>query len=263
MTLRCLSALRVAADCLQGSIAADIYLVDDGCTDNTRERVQTLFPQVRIIKGDGTLYWCQGMRKAWGVAAVHNYDAYLWLNDDVTLFPDSLQVLCDTLSLQYAACGQNGIIAGSTIDPESGNTSYGARLGLTTPPPGDEPRAIRLFNGNVVLVSRDAFKQLGTLSSLYRHSFGDLDYAIRAAKRGIPAWLAPGHQGQCAANSRKPWLNPSATLPQRLQALHSPTGCPPWELACIMWQAGAWWAPWTILKLYLSVFIKPQTQNPT
>ena len=39
------------------SLDINIYLVDDGSTDGTSEAVKKNFPQVNIIKGDGTLFW--------------------------------------------------------------------------------------------------------------------------------------------------------------------------------------------------------------
>lgn len=44
------------------------YLVDDGCTDGTKEAVAKLYPKVKVIKGDGYLFWNRGMFLAWEIA---------------------------------------------------------------------------------------------------------------------------------------------------------------------------------------------------
>ena len=68
----------------------DIWLTDDGSTDGTAEAVAAEFPQVHIIAGDGTLFWCRGMLAAWEAAdRAGEYDAFLWLNDDTYLYPEA------------------------------------------------------------------------------------------------------------------------------------------------------------------------------
>ena len=40
-------------------------IVDDGSTDGTLDMISKEFPEVRVIKGDGNLYWAGGMRLGW------------------------------------------------------------------------------------------------------------------------------------------------------------------------------------------------------
>ena len=42
----------------------DVYCVDDNSTDGTADAIRENFPQVNLIRGDGNLFWCRGMRKA-------------------------------------------------------------------------------------------------------------------------------------------------------------------------------------------------------
>lgn len=261
LTVRCLTSLFAAEEATIGKATLAAYLVDDGCTDGTPDEVTRLFPAVKIIPGSGNLYWCGGMRHAWRAAAAENYDAYLWLNDDVVLSIDALTVLCETTDRQVADSGRAGIVVGSTAEHDRNVPSYGERNRSAVIPPGSHPRPIRLFNGNIVLVSRDAFRLLGNLSSAYSHSFGDIDYGVRAARRGVPVWLAPGYLGHCSTNGRPKWKRPDIPVITRLFELHRPTGCPPWELAFLMWQDRAWWAPYSIAKLYYQVLFPPAIES--
>ena len=87
------------------------------------------FPKVRIIRGDGSLYWCGGMRAAWCAAiAAADYDCYLWLNDDVELFREAIGVLIRSWQ-DAATAGRPGIILGSTCDPDSDRPTYGGYWG--------------------------------------------------------------------------------------------------------------------------------------
>ena len=58
-TLKCLRNLfnqRIPTD-----FSLDVYLTNDGCKDGTPEALRSEFPQVRIIEGDGSLFWNRGM----------------------------------------------------------------------------------------------------------------------------------------------------------------------------------------------------------
>jgi GT2 family glycosyltransferase len=46
----------------------DVYLVDDGSSDGTTEMVKENFPTVKIIQGDGSLFWNRGMKLTWSMA---------------------------------------------------------------------------------------------------------------------------------------------------------------------------------------------------
>lgn len=63
-TLRCLRLLFEQ----KGDFDVSVFLVDDGSSDKTGERVKANFPQVNAIKGTGALYWCKGMNLAWRTA---------------------------------------------------------------------------------------------------------------------------------------------------------------------------------------------------
>ena len=66
-------------------------MTDDGCTDGTIEAVRDKFHDVRIVKGDGSLFWNRGMLKAWEAASTEkSYDYYIWLNDDTIIKPQTI-----------------------------------------------------------------------------------------------------------------------------------------------------------------------------
>jgi GT2 family glycosyltransferase len=254
LTLRCLDSLFAASARAAGLLTIDVFLVDDGCSDGTGDAVRRRFPQVRILPGYGSLYWCGGMRKAWTAAAEGDYDAYLWLNDDVSLREDSLAILASTLEEGRREDGRGGIAVGSTLSTDAGGaevTSYGAMGPAGVEKPGEMARRIELFNGNIVLVSRDAYRILGNLSAAYTHGLGDIDYGIRAKQKGVPVRLAAGHQGSCDGNKTPRWRRRDLPVWTRLYELHRPTGCPPWQLARLIWRNGGWYFPWSVLKLYV------------
>ena len=233
-TLNCLNSLYTQK--IDNNSHFNVFLVDDGSTDNTGDSVRAKYPKVNIIKGDGFLFWCGGMRLAWTKAMRANYDAYLWLNDDVNLLPNALCTMLDTAEKICKQEGQDGIVVGSCCDPETGQHTYGGRIKrgrLTRLPDQPLPPSERILpcdtmNGNLVLIPKGVADKLGNLSEPYIHAFGDTDYGMRATKRGIPVRVAPGYLGSCAANNRRaPWTDPAVSLSARWKDMCSPRGLPP------------------------------------
>lgn len=70
------------------------------------------FPAVHVINGDGNLYWSGGMRKAWDVAAkTHDYDYYLWFNDDAVLYENALEMMFEP----FEKYGEKLLLAGHFV----------------------------------------------------------------------------------------------------------------------------------------------------
>ena len=106
ITLKGLSTLYAAMKPVEDKYSFDVYMTNDGCTDGTPEAVKNCFPDVHIINGNGNLYWSGGMRKAWDVAAkTHDYDYYLWFNDDAVLYENALLLLYDLQSDRWGHMG--------------------------------------------------------------------------------------------------------------------------------------------------------------
>lgn len=223
-TLSCLSS--IYSQYLSDGISFDVYLVDDGCTDGTRNAVREQFPCVRVLQGDGHLYWCRGMRFAWVEAMKEDYDAYLWLNDDTCLKPESLMGLLNCYKSHF------GIIVGSCQDPFTEKWTYGGRAtkggakSLSSVPvePTSKAQSCQQINGNVVLVPKAVVEKIGILSDKFTHAMGDFDYGFRAIDAGIPLIVPPHYQAFCSLNKVPDWCNSNTPFRKRLALLNSPKG---------------------------------------
>ena len=168
------------------------------------------------------------MWTAWQAAAdVRDYDAYLWLNDETFLYEETLT------SLQRAMkdTERKAIIVGATEDANHSKLTYGGRLreGGIPIPTGELP-PVEYFNGNIVLVPRSVFLQLGYLDGYFTHSKGDYDYGLRAMKAGLQIYQIGKVLGECDEHPTfDKWCDPNVPFAQRWKLLNSPNGMPPRE----------------------------------
>ena len=227
-TLRCLECLffnKIPED-----YALEVYLTDDGCTDGTAEAVAEQYPSVRIIKGDGSLFWNRGMWTAWNEAAKSDYDYYLWLNDDTFLYVSAVEELLTIAS----AYNDHVIVVGPAEDTSHHEITYGGYVGTLAdsviPPLSGTAMEIDFFNGNIVLVPRTVFLKLGNLDYHFRHSKGDFDYGMRAKEMGILMLMTGRVLGECDEHPNiDAWRDPQLSLDDRWRALRKPTGMAPAE----------------------------------
>jgi GT2 family glycosyltransferase len=243
-TLRCLESLDLGGNTV-GGIDTLVWLVDDGSTDGTAEAVKERFPEVRLISGDGRLFWCGGMRMAWQHAAQEQADAYLWLNDDVTLDAGTVQRMAET-----ARDNPEAIVIGSCRCPETGKHTYGGqrRSGrhpgrVVAAPPTDRIQECDTFQGNLVWIPAKVFATVGNMVG-YSHAMADTDYGYEAVKRGFRILIAPGYFGTCPRNpGDSAWRDRSLPLAARFKKINSFKGLPPRDWFRFCFRHGGLMAP--------------------
>jgi GT2 family glycosyltransferase len=224
-TMRCLDRLFNLSCPSAYEITA--YLVDDGSTDGTGKAVSEAFPQVKVIRGTGDLFWGGGMLLAWqSAAAVKDYDFYLWVNDDTFLFDDALA----TLLADSATKNHEAIICGTTVSARDGSLTYGGRnIGdAAVLKPTSDLQECQLLNGNFVLVPQSVYHMVGLLDVGFRHGIGDHDYGLRAIGKGVRLYVASKVVGECETNAATPaWRRADLSIRQRWARLYSPLGNDP------------------------------------
>ncbi len=205
----------------------EVFMTDDGCTDGTAEAILEEFPDTHIIRGNGELFWNRGMYAAWQEASKRDFDHYWWVNDDTFVFQDTLS--------RMLACSEDhsnsAITVGSTISShESGNVTYGGFIKGKLITDLTISHKCDTLNGNLVLIPRAVFSQLGTNDPYYRHSLGDMNYGLRANERGIDIWTVPGACGICDTHEHLTvWMDPRMPINKRWHNFFSPLGNNPFE----------------------------------
>jgi len=221
-TLRCLESLHLQNG-LDSRYAINVFLVDDASTDGTGDLVNQKFPNVKVVQGDGNLYWNRGMHLAWEKASLtERYDYYLWLNDDIILFTDALNELLDCKEYNIGPT----IICGSTCSEIGNSYTYGlSTVGGKRIIPNNNYTCGTLMNGNCVLVSHEIFELIGNLDPIYPHAIGDYDYGLRLIKQGGKLITTTKFIAYCEKNHRLPnWCYAETPLFKRIQSLYSPLG---------------------------------------
>ncbi len=221
-TLACLHNL--AAETPSGDWSIRIFLVDDNSPDGTGNAVRSMFPEVTVIDGTGSLYWCGGMRMAWAVAANGDFDYYLWLNDDTVLFDGALEkLLADYAAATASGC--DGLITVACLNPATGKFTYGGKDASGRPvEPDGTIRECRFINGNCVLVPRAVYRKIGGLSAHFTHGIGDFEYGLRAIRNGFRCWTTREYLASCSRNPPAAWSNPATPLVKRFKLLYGVRG---------------------------------------
>ncbi len=180
VTLRCLAGLEGA-----GVLAwAQVFVVDDGSTDGTGEAVSRAFPSVRMLPGDGNLWWGGAIRLGMAAAMQEGADFLAWLNDDCSPDPGTIRLLVDH------AARTSGIAAGWAMTPSGGR--YGAYRKTWRgfrPVPIPEPGGVAACDaaaGNCVVFARQVVAAIGLPDAArLPHALLDVDYTLTATRRGF------------------------------------------------------------------------------
>ena len=253
---RCNTTLSCLQTLYQQDLIFDVFLVDDGSSDGTTDAIESHYPKVNIIKGNGNLFWVGGMRLAFAEALKYNYNYYLWLNDDTSLEPSALSSLLNTHQLLAQRGYPNSIVIGSVKDPITGEHTYGGTvrsnswLSNTFKPvePDKEPKECDTMQGNIVLIPSLVAEKVGNLDAAFIHTMGDLDYGLRARKLGCFLYVTSGYMGTCSRNSVSgSWADTDLPLIERLQKVFHTKAFPirAWTVFAKRHSGNFWFIFWT------------------
>jgi len=191
VTLNCLNTLY--------SFRCDKYrlfyvLVDDGSTDGTGNAVNKYFPDVKVLKGDGNLWWAGGVNK--GFEYVKNYlscDFVLLMNDDSTFKQSTLDVLIDYISDKNNVCASSIAIIGETNKIYCAGHAMNGRFSNCLPlyqgcvMNNSIPKVIKCdsLSSRFVLMPFDIISKIGLFDNKnFPHAYSDIEYFLRAKSRG-------------------------------------------------------------------------------
>lgn len=240
--LTCFNRIKYTIPCVEALVEGNpkvsfhFIITDDNSTDGTREALKKLPYSIKLLSGNGQLFWNGGMEKTldFALTKAEKTDYYLLVNDDVIFFKGSIEALIERQKgAPKGGVHDQAVIIGSTED-SSGRTSYGgvkllskyfARFALVEPSEAYEE--CDTFNGNCVLIPMEVFFKTGNVDSAYRHSMSDYDYGMRIRKLGFMIYNSSEHVGKCNDNDVSgSWRDVTLKRGERLKKKESPKGLP-------------------------------------
>lgn len=226
-TLLCLKSL--FNQDLGEEINLNVFVTDDNSTDGTPQEIKRRYPQIDLLKGNGSLFWAGGMRNSWTKALEARPDYYLLLNDDTVLERECIKKLLTYYSTTTDE--SPAIVVGSTIDRAKNQISYGghklynkSRVPCYNVFSETAYLECDLANANIMMVPRAIVDQIGILSAAFTHSIADFDYTLRAKKAGFKTIVVPGIMGVCVDDNLNELGTVRRNLKQRIAHLKSPKG---------------------------------------
>jgi len=190
-TLKCLESLYNST-----YLNFDVIIIDDGSSDNSSYIIREKYGLVKIIKGDGNLWWSGGMNAGISLA-IDQYkdeDIVILLNNDNIVEPDMLKCLVEGVKRNPKSIicskvfieGDNNrvLFAGGYASIKKSGLYIKGYYELDSPELNTE-RNVEWCGGMGVAIPIHIIKKIGYFDNKnFPQYFGDADYMYRARKEG-------------------------------------------------------------------------------
>lgn len=173
----------------------EIIIIDDGSTDGSWEAISKHYPKVRLIRGDGTLWWSGATNMGIKDAVYRGTDYILTINNDVEVDPNFLKALVECAeenprsiigSMVYCKGEPTKLwFAGGTLGWKKGKSIVMIGYGEYDRGQYEGRREVEAITGMGVLIKAKYFEEIGLYDRKnFPQYHADYDFTMRARKKG-------------------------------------------------------------------------------
>ena len=229
LTLKCLRSLgRID----RSGLDVHIIIVDDGSTDGTAEAIRQQFPDVEVLRGDGSLWYTEGTNVGFRAALKHHPDYVLAINDDTVFDEHFLKRLVTTAESNPRSIVGPLLLLWDTPhklfqtapvwDTWVGGIRHWRHQTVWTLP--DRAWSVDLIVGNCVLYPVQAIRECGLMNSGKFKMYGDCEYTPRMKRNGWQLLVEPSARVFCKPNDQLTGFRKMPTTKKLREAFLNPYG---------------------------------------
>ncbi len=179
------------------NLALDLVVIDDNSSDGTVIEINKHFPNVKVIRGTGYLYWSTSLRLAFFELGrdLENYDGVFFANDDIEVCDGAIDEIVTT------AHRFNALVGGPVKTKAGDIEATGYRFGFVCRPkfrrvvPKGSYRDCDILPGHMLYVPMYIYSRIAVVNEVYSHGFTDFELSLNARDLGIRRMILGKYAG--------------------------------------------------------------------